>query len=125
MAKGDRGHAGRVPRQCSDLTPGGRVTYFMTGPDGEKYPGVWRVLEVEPPKRIEVRDGFADEAGEADSDMPATSFLVTIEAVGDSPGTTRMSVHSRFESIEDLEKLVGMGMVEGMTAAMGQIDALL
>ncbi len=108
-----------------DLTPGGSCSYFMTGPDGEKYPGLWRVLEVEPPNRIEVRDGFADDAGVADSDMPATSFLVTIEAVGDSPGTTRMSVHSRFESIEDLEKLVEMGMVEGMTAAMGQIDALL
>ena len=32
-----------------DLTPGGRVTYFMTGPDGEKSGGLWDVLEVEAP----------------------------------------------------------------------------
>lgn len=108
-----------------DLNPGAACSYFMTGPEGEKHPGLWRILEVEPPNRIEIRDGFADDAGETDSDMPVTSFVVTIEAVDDSPGTTRMSVHSRFESIEDLEKLVEMGMVEGMTAAMGQIDALL
>ena len=24
-----------------DLAPGGRVTYYMTGPDGEKYAGYW------------------------------------------------------------------------------------
>ena len=27
-----------------DLTPGGRMTYFMTGPDGEKSPGTGRSL---------------------------------------------------------------------------------
>ena len=27
-----------------DLTPGGRVTYYMTGPDGEQYHGWWRVI---------------------------------------------------------------------------------
>jgi len=33
-----------------DLTPGGNVTYFMTGPDGDKYCGWWRVQRVDPPK---------------------------------------------------------------------------
>jgi uncharacterized protein YndB with AHSA1/START domain len=108
-----------------DLREGGRCSYFMTGPEGEKFPGLWHVLRVESPHSLEIRDGFTDGSGESDPDMPVTTFLVTIEAAGDSPGLTRMSIHSRFESLEDLEKLVEMGMVEGMTAAMNQIDALL
>ena len=108
-----------------DLREGGRCSYFMTGPEGEKFPGLWQVLKVEPPHSLEIRDGFADGSGESDPDMPVTTFVVTIEATGDSPGLTRMSIHSQFESLEDLEKLVEMGMVDGMTAAMNQIDALL
>ena len=32
-----------------DLTPGGSVTYFMTGPEGETHHGWWRVSAVEAP----------------------------------------------------------------------------
>lgn len=31
-----------------ELTVGARTTYFMTGPDGEKHHGWWRIEEVEP-----------------------------------------------------------------------------
>ena len=31
-----------------DLAPGGRATYFMTGPEGDKYGGYWDIVEVEP-----------------------------------------------------------------------------
>lgn len=31
-----------------DLTGGGRVTYYMTGPDGEKLHGWWRIISVDP-----------------------------------------------------------------------------
>lgn len=44
-----------------DLQPGGRMSYFMTSPEGEKYHGWWEVLAVDPPRRLEVRDGFADD----------------------------------------------------------------
>jgi uncharacterized protein YndB with AHSA1/START domain len=40
-----------------DLTAGSRVTYFMTSPEGEKYHGWWEVLAVDPPQRLEVRNG--------------------------------------------------------------------
>lgn len=35
-----------------ELTVGARTTYFMTGPDGEKHHGTWRIEEVEPPRRL-------------------------------------------------------------------------
>src|SRR5687767_15465506 len=46
-----------------DLTPGGWVSYFMTGPEGDRHHGWWRVEEVEPPSRLRFQDGFGDEDG--------------------------------------------------------------
>jgi uncharacterized protein YndB with AHSA1/START domain len=42
-----------------------------------------------------------------------------------APGGTRMTILTRFTDLEQLEKVAAMGMVEGMTQALGQIDALL
>lgn len=106
-----------------DLVPGGRVSYFMTSPEGEKYHGYWDVLEVEAPRRLLVSDGFADDSGSADPGMPSTSMLVTI-ADRDGGGVV-MSIESRFPSLEAMQQLEAMGMVEGLRAAMGQIDAIL
>lgn len=106
-----------------DLTPGGRVTYFMTGPDGEKSSGYWDVLEVEAPRRFVVEDGFADDSGQPNDDMPKTRMeIVLAERAG---GGTTMTVTSTFDSSEAMAKLVEMGMEEGMRAAMGQIDDVL
>ena len=62
-----------------DLSPGGRVTYFMTGPDGEKSAGYWDVLEVEAPRRFLVEDGFADDAGQPNRDMPTTRMDLRLD----------------------------------------------
>lgn len=106
-----------------DLTPGGTVTYFMTGPEGDRSHGYWRVLVVEAPRRLEVEDGFADDAGNPNADMPTTSMRVTLE---DRPGGgTRMTVESTFPSREAMEQMLSMGMEEGIRAAMSQIDDLL
>src|ERR687886_752993 len=44
-----------------DLRPGGRVTYFMTGPEGQKFAGYWQVTAVDAPNSFAFDDGFADE----------------------------------------------------------------
>ena len=49
--------------------------------------------------------------------------LVRIEQVGH--GRTRMSIESVFPSTEAMEQVLGMGMEEGLTQAVGQIDAIL
>jgi uncharacterized protein YndB with AHSA1/START domain len=48
---------------------------------------------------------------------------VTIESIG--AGRTRMSIESGFPSAEAMERLLAMGMQEGLTGAVGQIDAIL
>ena len=106
-----------------DLTPGGHVAYFMTGPEGDKPHGWWRVLSVEAPHRLEFEDGFADDAGDPNPDMPTMTIRVALDE--QAGGTTRMTIETTFPSKESMEQLIAMGMEEGMTAAVGQIDGLL
>jgi len=105
-----------------EFVPGGAASYYMTGPDGEKSRGWWRFTAIEAPNLLEFDDGFADENGDPVAAMGTTHGVVTLEAVGDR---TRMTVVSNFESTEQLEQMLAMGMEEGMNEAMSQIDALL
>lgn len=106
-----------------DLRPGGMVTYFMTGPEGDTPAGLWRVLEVEAPHRLVLEDAFADDQGRPIEGMPTTLTRVRIEER--AGGGSTMTIESVFPSLEAMEQLTAMGMVEGMTLAMGQMDALL
>ncbi|AZZ54803.1 SRPBCC family protein [Rathayibacter iranicus] len=102
---------------------GGRSNYAMTGPDGEQARGWWRVTLVDEPTRFEFEDGFADEHGEPIDAMGVTRAAVTLNEI--APGRTRMTIRSNFDSLEQLEQMVLMGMEEGMRQAIGQIDAIL
>lgn len=105
-----------------DFVPGGKASYFMTGPEGEKSRGWWRFTAIEAPHRLEFDDGFADENGDPVAKMGTTHCVVTLEAVD---GRTRMTTVSTFESAEQLEQMIAMGMEEGIKAALGQIDGIL
>ena len=106
-----------------DLKPGSRVEYHMTGPEGDQPAGYWDVLEVDPPRSLVFRDGFANEDGSPNDDLPITKARVAIKAIGD--GRTRMSLESVFTDTESMEKVLAMGVEEGITQAVGQIDAIL
>jgi uncharacterized protein YndB with AHSA1/START domain len=106
-----------------DLTPGGRVNYFMTGPEGDKPHGWWRVLAVEAPHRLEFENGFADDSGNPDPDMPKMIIRVSVDEQAGGP--TRMTIETTFPSLEAMEELITMGMEEGMAAAVAQIDGIL
>ena len=105
-----------------DLRPGGRVAYVMTGPEGDRHHGWWEVLEVEPPRRLVVRDGFADESGVPNPDLPT---MVMHMEIADHDGGARMVLTTTFGSLDQLEQLLAMGMEEGLLSAMSQIDGIL
>ena len=106
-----------------DLTPGGHADYHMTGPEGDQPHGYWEIVEADAPHRLVVQDGFANEDGTPNDDLPRNEFGVTIEET--APGRSRMSIKNVFPSREAMEKLLAMGMQEGLTEAVGQIDAIL
>lgn len=105
-----------------DVRPGGSSAYCMTGPEGEKACGWWRFAAVDEPRVLEFVDGFADADGRPDEAMPTTRARVELEAAG---AGTRMTLVSTFGTAEGMQQLAEMGMVEGLTLAMGQIDDVL
>jgi uncharacterized protein YndB with AHSA1/START domain len=105
-----------------ELVPGARSHYFMSGPDGERADGMWIVREVDAPRSFEVDDAFADEQGEPKTE---TGFVRMRAEFTPVEGGTRVRFVSTFESTEQLQQMLDMGMEQGMTLAMGQIDDLL
>ena len=105
-----------------DLAPGGRVEYHMTGPQGDQPRGFWEIVEVDPPRSLLFRDGFANDDGSPNTELPSNEVRVTIDDVG---GRTTMSIASIFPSTAAMEQLLAMGMEDGLTQAVGQIDAIL
>jgi uncharacterized protein YndB with AHSA1/START domain len=92
----------------------------MTGPEGDRHRGFWEVDEVQPPHRLVFRDGFANEDGTPNTELAMTTTRVTIEDIGD--GRTRMTIVIEFPTVEAMEELT---VDEGLTQAVGQIDAIL
>jgi uncharacterized protein YndB with AHSA1/START domain len=117
---GPPSHPATVERH--DLAPGGDVTYFMTGPEGEKHRGWWRVTSVDPPKSLEFTDGFADQDGTPVADMATTTVQVQLS---ERDGGTRMVLRSVFDSRDHMEQVVNIGAPEVLRESVGQMDALL
>ena len=97
-----------------DLRAGGTVSYFVTGPDGERSPGWWRVLAVTPPSGLEFELG--------DPGIPDLLVRVRIE---ERPGGTRMVIVTTFPTTGAMDQLLVMGFEQGLATAVGQVDALL
>ena len=105
-----------------DFAAGGRSDYYMTGPDGERSGGSWFYLSVDQGKSFVVEDGFAHDDGAINDEMPNMRMTFTFEAI---EGGSRVTNVTKFNSAEDLEQLIGMGMLEGMKSAMSQMDGVI
>jgi uncharacterized protein YndB with AHSA1/START domain len=105
-----------------DLAVGGEVTYVMTGPGGQKSRGWWRVTASDPPRSLEFTDGFADQDGTPNADLPTTAVQMRL---GEHAGSTRMDLRFVFESREHMERLERGGAFAVFRQSVGQMDALL
>ena len=98
-------------RTARPRRPAGGSRYYMTGPDGEKARGWWR-FSADEPRHLEFEDGFSDESGLPNPQMPTRPR--SGRAGGDRcghPDDGHVAVrHRRADG-----QLVPMGMVEGMT----------
>lgn len=105
-----------------EFTVGGESRYYMSSPEGDRSHAWFRFVTLDEPHHIELDDGFSREDGEPVDPHDHARIIVTIESAGP---VTRMTTVSQFRDLTQMEQLVGMGMQEGMAAAMGQIDAIL
>jgi uncharacterized protein YndB with AHSA1/START domain len=105
-----------------DLSAGGAVAYFMTGPQGESR-GWWRVTAVDAPRSLDFTDGYANRDGTPNADTPTTA--VRVRLAEKDGGGTRMELRFAFASSEHMEQLERLGAFDVFPQSVGQMDALL
>ncbi|MEJ3403938.1 SRPBCC domain-containing protein [Rathayibacter sp. YIM 133350] len=103
-----------------DVRPGG-LWHFGMGPTGEE-PETWIrsvYSEVIDHAALAYVEGFSDATG---ADLDPESQVVTVEFFGLDPGRTRLVLCTRFSSLARLERIAGMGMVEGWEGGFDRLD---
>ncbi|MCU1437112.1 MAG: ATPase [Naasia sp.] len=106
-----------------DAAPGGRSVYRMTGVDsGESHGGYWEWVSVDAPRSFVVVDGFLGDDGEPNTELPTMEARFEFSATDTG---SRLVTTTTFPSLEQLEQLIEMGMIEGTKEAMAQIDDVL
>lgn len=103
------------------LTAGTRSSYFMTGPEGDKHAGVWDIRTVDEPREFTFEDAFADDDFNPVPEMPVSQNSYSFAP---HDGGTRATYVSTYESAEGLQQVLDMGVVEGASLAINQIDDL-
>lgn len=105
-----------------DAAAGGLSSYAMTGPGGDVSRGYWQWISVEPLKSFEVLDGFAGPDGAPNAEMPSMRMVFEFETTA---AGSRVTTTTTFGSAEELAAMLDMGMEQGLTLAMGQMDQVL
>ena len=105
-----------------DFRTGGSASYYMTSPEGEKFGGWWKFTAVEPKTSFAFDDGFADADLKPVENMPVSKNVYTLSATDTG---TRLVSTSTYADAESLQQVLDMGVIEGATAAVNQMDALL
>ncbi len=98
------------------------MTYYMTGPEGDKHAGYWQITGVDEPRSFSFVDGFADLDFNPNPDHAGLDERLHLRrARRRHPG----GVRERYESAEALQQVLDMGIVEGASLAINQIDDLI
>lgn len=105
-----------------DFRAGGYWHYAMLTPDGQKF---WNRLDyktIDPIDGYTAQDGFCDEAGAVNPDMPGSHWDV---AFADEGARTLVTTVVAYASPEALQAAIGMGLKDGMASTLERLDDLL
>lgn len=107
--------------ECTlDFRVGGVWHYCLRGPkEGDESWGRAVFHEIVEPERIVYTDAFSDAAGKVNEQMPQTRSTVEFAGID---GKTRLTVRATYPSPADLEQVLNMGMVDGITETMDRLD---
>jgi uncharacterized protein YndB with AHSA1/START domain len=105
-----------------NFNEGGYWLYAMVGPSGERHWARMNYKKIVFQKSIEGEDAFCDEQGNMNTDFPVNQWTNTFS---ETPSGIRVDHVLKFNSAEDLQKIVDMGFEEGISIGLDQLDALL
>ena len=105
-----------------EFREGGHWHYAMVEPNGTEYWGWTDYLEIRPIDYYTCSDAFSNEAGEINKDLPRADWRISFI---DKGGNALVETIVTYKSLSDLEKVVQMGMEQGMKATLEKLDNLL
>jgi uncharacterized protein YndB with AHSA1/START domain len=105
-----------------EFREGGHWHYAMVDPDGKEYWGYTEYVSITPIEEYISLDAFSDETGTIDPELPRASWILTFK---DARDHTFVETVVTYESLEDLETVIKMGMKDGMTSTLEKLDELL
>jgi uncharacterized protein YndB with AHSA1/START domain len=111
-----------VKSKSMNFSEGGYWQYAMVSPEGDEYWGYTHYLKINPINYYEIRDAFCNEAGEINTELPQARWEVTFS---EKNNLTEVHTVIYYASLNDLETIISMGMKEGLTATLIQLDELI
>lgn len=105
-----------------DFRNGGHWHYAMIDQDGTHYWNWTDYVTIKPIDAYEALDGFCNEAGEINTKLPRSKWKVTFIDKGEN---TLVETVVKYNSLQDLETVINMGMEEGMNSTLEKLDELL
>lgn len=109
----------RTQTKSMDFREGGMWHYAMISPENEVH---WCKLDyqtIENKKSYSGLDGFCDENGNLNEAFPRSQWN---NVFSDNGENTTVNITIKYETLEDLEKIVSYGFKEGFSMAMENLD---
>jgi uncharacterized protein YndB with AHSA1/START domain len=112
----------RAETKTMKFEVGGFWLYAMVSPEGEKHWGIMNYKAIEPNKSIHLEDGFCDEEGVMNNELPISigSFNFNSTAKG-----TLVEFKMTYTTEQQLKTIIEMGFEQGITACLEQLAELL
>lgn len=108
--------------QHLDFREGGYWHFAMIDLEGTHYWSRWDYETIQPKDLIVAKDGFTDETGVVNADMPTS---ISTSRFSDLPNGTLIEALVQYPSTEMMEMVINMGMEEGWRSTVERLDELL
>lgn len=106
-----------------DFREGGHWHYGMVTPEGQTFWSRLDYLAINPIDSYAALDGFCDEAGVVNPDLPRARWDVAFTDA--APSRTLVTTVVLYKSADDVQKVIDMGLKNGMTSTLERLDELL
>jgi len=105
-----------------DFSEGGHWLYAMVAPEGNEHWCRMDYLTIRPIDHYTALDGFCDETGELNKDLPRADWDVSFSDMAEH---ALVQTIVTYKSLQDLETVIAMGMEEGLKSTLERLDELL
>jgi uncharacterized protein YndB with AHSA1/START domain len=105
-----------------DFREGGYWHYVMITPDNQTFWSRLDYLTIDPIDGYTAKDGFCDETGHINPDLPRSDWKVSF---ADQNPRTLVTTVVQYASAEGLQAVLDMGMEAGLRSTLERLDELL